>query len=419
MALQSPRAVLVNPVLPTAPRSSPSRRPIRALTLTTLFPNACRPRHGIFVANRVARMRDTGRVDPHVVAAVPWFPGVYRDAVPRTEAVLGMPVRHPRYVHLPRIGMRVQPNLLAIALLREVRRMQADGARFDIVDAHYFYPDGIAAAHVARALGLPLAISARGSDINLIGEMPFAREHILLAAARADALIAVSGALARKMAEMGMKRERIHVLRNGVDAELFRPEPMPAARARLALDPVGRIVLGAGHLVHEKGFDLLIRSMANLPDTRLLLVGDGPLGNALRGLAADVAPGRVDFRPNMPQSELRFAYSACDVLALPSLREGWPNVVLEAIACGTPVVASRVGGLPEILGDHGPGTLVDERDPHMWSRALADILNTGHDRATVRNHALRFGWNEVVSQQCELYERIVADSDRRVLRSSA
>ena len=389
--------------------SAAARRPFSLLTLTTLFPNARQPRRGIFVANRLARLCDSGRVACQVVAAVPSFPGAYRETagVPESEQIHGLPVRHPRYLHVPGVGMRIQPDSLARALLEDLRAHGDDARRFDVVDAHYFYPDGVAAARVAAQLGLPLVISARGSDINLIAETPFARRRILEAANAADALIAVSQALARKMISLGMPAERVHVLRNGVDPDVFFPVPRSEARNRLGLREDARCVLGVGNLVHEKGFDVLVRALATLRDARLLLVGDGPLRESLETLARQVAPGRVEFHGNMPQANLRFAYSAADALALPSLREGWPNVVLEALACGLPVVASNVGGIPEILGDDAPAALVDSRDAAAWSHALSDVMNRGYARDAVRRYALRFGWDDVVAAQCVLYERVV------------
>src|SRR5438034_4489470 len=152
-------------------------RPIRLLTLTTLFPNGPEPRHGIFVANRLRKLCDTGRVEATVVAAVPSFPGAYRSCaeVPAVETVDGFDVRHPRFFNVPGLGMRFQPSSLSRALLDELRDMRVDASSFDVVDAHYFYPDGVAAARVAHALGRPLVISARGSDINVIADIPFAR----------------------------------------------------------------------------------------------------------------------------------------------------------------------------------------------------------------------------------------------------
>jgi len=386
-----------------------NRTPLRLLTLSTLFPNARQPRHGIFVANRLARLRDSGRVQASVVAAVPWFPAMYREyaAVPRRETLLGFDVRHPRYLHVPGLGMRMQPDSLARALLQELRRCRMDAASFDLVDAHYFYPDGVAAARIADELGLPLVISARGSDINRIGEIPFARDRMLQAAHRAEALIAVSVALGAKMASMGMPAENIHVLRNGVDSTMFLPAPRAEARALLGLAENDRCVLGVGNLVPEKGFDLLIRAVSSLAEVRLLIVGEGPLRRELRALADQLAPGRVEFRDNVPQPELRHVYSACDVLGVPSLREGWPNVVLEAMACGIPVVASAVGGLPEIVLPDAPSRLVEERSAVAWEQALRSLLESPPSPATVRDYALGFGWDEVVSRQIDLYDAVV------------
>ncbi|MEP6657199.1 MAG: glycosyltransferase [Betaproteobacteria bacterium] len=383
------------------------RPPVRLLTLTTLFPNVVAPRHGIFVANRLRRICDTGRVHSTVVAAVPWFPGAYRSAlgVPRAESLSGFSVFHPRYFQVPGVGMRMQPVTLAWALLAQLRRQGLAASSFDIVDAHYFYPDGVAASRVADALGLPLVISARGSDINLIGGMPFARRRMLRAADRAQALVAVSAALAEKMAALGMPAERTHVLRNGVDMDVFSPLAQPQARAHLSLDERGPLVLGVGNLVAEKGFELLIRAVSLLPATRLLIVGQGPLRRALRSLGDTVAPGRVEFRDNMPQSGLRIAYAAADVLGLPSLREGWPNVLLEAMACGIPVVASAVGGVSEIVGRGAPGTVLSDRTAPAWATALRAMMGTLAPEQ-VRQYATRFGWEEVVLKQCTLYEEI-------------
>jgi glycosyltransferase involved in cell wall biosynthesis len=397
-----------------------SSRPVRLLTLTTLFPNVRQPRHGIFVANRLRRLCDTGRVEATVVAAVPWFPGAYRDRarIPDTENIAGFNVRHPRYLNIPRVGMRIQPDTLARALLDEVRRGTI-GAQFDAIDAHYFYPDGVAAVRVADALGLPLVISARGSDINLIGDIPFARQRMLDAAKRAQALIAVSAALTQKMAALGMPVERMHVLRNGVDMEQFAPFSRREARKRLNLPEDGRLVLAVGNLVAEKGIDLVVRAVSALENVRLLVVGEGPLRDDLTSLGRSIAPGRIEFRRNVPQDELRYVYAAADVLALASLREGWPNVILEAIACGTPVVAAAVGGVPEMLGKDAPARLVMNRSTEAWSEALRSVLEASFAPERVRQYAVRFGWDEVVSQQCALYQDVASAHNEEVRRRSA
>ncbi|MEO8849417.1 MAG: glycosyltransferase [Casimicrobiaceae bacterium] len=350
-----------------------------------------------------------------VIAAIPRFPGAYRHLadVPEVENIGGFRVFHPRYRNIPGVGMRLQPRTLAASLLAELARRNLDSHAFDVVDAHYCYPDGVAAASVADALGLPLVISARGSDINLIGGIEFAKRSMVAAARSSAALIAVSQALSDKMTALGMPSDRIHVLRNGVDLNLFSLFPRQEARAIVDIDRSGPLVIGVGNLVPEKGFDLLIRAVSQLPEANLLLVGDGPELRRLKALADTVAPGRVQFRSSMPQAELRMVYAAADVLGLPSLREGWPNVVLEAMACGTPVLASDVGGVPEMLTAGCPGIVASDRSVRTWSAGIASLIAAAFAPEVVRDHAAAFGWDEVITKQCALYEGIVRRAHAR------
>ncbi|HVF63987.1 MAG TPA: glycosyltransferase [Casimicrobiaceae bacterium] len=386
-----------------------STSPLRLLTLTTLFPNVRQPRHGIFIANRLRRICDTGQVEAKVIAAVPRFPGAYRHLVdvPASESVCGFDVSHPRYVNVPGIGMRLQPRLLARALMNEIRRNPGEARSFNVVDSHYLYPDGIAAMFVADALQLPLVLSARGSDVNLIANGSFARRRIGEAIDRSQAVIAVSQALADRMRALGIAGDRVEVLRNGVDLNLFTPAPRADARRRFAIDEKGKWILAVGNLVPEKGFDLLVRVVGDMPHVRLLVIGEGPMSARLRKLAQEAAPHRVEFRSNVSQPELRFAYAAADVLALPSLREGWPNVLLEALACGTPVVAANVGGVAEIVGGSGaPGRLLAGRSSVEWQGAIDAMLDASLTPESVRAYAMRFGWDDVVSRQAAVYHDV-------------
>ncbi len=384
------------------PEFSPARR-LRVLTATTLYPSRVNPRHGIFVQTRLARMRACAPVEVQVVAPVPWFPlrskrfGRYADyaATPHHERLEGFDVQHPRYLVIPKFGMALQPVALAATLMRTVRKLQRRGHHFDVMDAHYFYPDGVAAAKVAQRLGLPLVITARGSDVNLIAQYPGPREAMLCSARQAARVIAVSAALKQSLIDMGVAPEKIEVLRNGVDTQCFAPREVTALRQRLAAD-TGPLIVSVGNLVPEKGHDLVLRAAARVPHATLVLVGQGPERKALAARADALGmAARTRFLDNMSQRELSEIYSAADVLALGSQREGWPNVLLEAMACGTPVVATDVGGVREIVVSGEAGRVVTERSAEAFAQALREVLAHPPERARTRAYAEKFDWDSV------------------------
>ena len=388
---------------------------LRLLTFTTLYPSASQPRHGIFVETRLRHLLNTGAIEARVVAPVPWFPsrasvfGRYAKfaRTPLTEDRSGLLVHHPRYIAIPRIGMLSQPRSLAWAAARTIAAIVAEGYEFDAIDAHYFFPDGVAAAYLAQRFGKPFVVTARGSDINLIARLARPRQMILDAARMAGRLIAVSAALKRAMIELGIEAERVVVLRNGVDLDLFRPIPMTEARPRLGLGP-GQIVASVGNLVPEKGHDLVLSAIAGLENASGIIVGEGPERQRLQRLASALGiSDRIRFLPIVPQDQLAIVYSAVDVLALGSTREGWPNVLLEAMACGTPVVAMDVGGVGEIITKEEVGRLVGRRDASAFAMAIQQLMARPPDRAAIRRYAQNFGWGPVSLGQVELFAELV------------
>jgi glycosyltransferase involved in cell wall biosynthesis len=265
----------------------------------------------------------------------------------------------------------------------------------------------VAAAYLAQRFGKPFVVTARGSDINLIAGMPGPGRMILSAARQAAKLIAVSSALKRAMIDLGVAPDRIVVLRNGVDLDLFQPLPRAPARRRLGLGP-GGVVVSVGNLVREKGHDLVIQALARLEAVTGVIVGDGPDRQRLETLAKGLGlTPRIRFMKVIPQSELSTVYSAADVLALGSTREGWPNVLLEAMACGTPVVAMDVGGVREIVGSADAGRVVGRRDSAVFADSLREILNVAPDRARVRHYAEGFGWEPVSRGQVDVFRSLV------------
>jgi len=397
---------------------------MRLLTFTTLYPNAVRPGHGIFVETRLRHLLRSGDVSARVLAPVPWFPlrhpffGRYADAArtPREEERFGIAVSHPRYLLLPRVGMTAAPDFLAWSAIRSARRLEREGHAFDLIDAHYFYPDGVAAVIAARALRKPVVITARGTDINLIPRYRSARRRILWAARKADGLVAVCAALKDAMVGLGIPAESVEVLRNGVDLELFRPADREKERERLGL--VGPTLLSAGHLIERKGHDLAILGLASLPGVSLAIAGEGPEERGLRALARSAGVSeRVLFLGSVPQAELVRWYAAVDALVLASSREGWANVLLEAMACGTPVVATRVWGTPEVVCAPEAGLLADERTPEAIASAVRRLLAAPPDRAATRRFAEGFGWGPTTAGQLALFRRILGPHGRTGGRS--
>lgn len=388
----------------------------RIITFTNLFPSSAMPTHGLFVYDRMHRVAAASGVGWEVVSPVPevaWLfrRGSYRrwSEVPRTEDWHGVHVQHPRYRHWPGLSQRRQATGMAAGVRRTIGELVREGPI--VLDAHYLWPDGVAASLLAAEFHVPFTLTARGSDLNVAAYDRGIAVQIAAAAATAHACCAVSRALGDRFAAVaGLPRERILDVRNGVDLELFCPGDVLAARAQLGLPRQGRLILGVGRLVQYKGFLEVARALESLPaDVTLVIVGDGPE----RAAIAAAGKGRVRFLGVQPPERVAVACRAADVLVLASEREGWPNVVTEALASGLRVVASPVGGIPEILGDPVPaflGAFVPPRDAEALAKVLRTALDSEADRAAVRRFAERYGWEQPVAILTKLFRRVLGET---------
>jgi teichuronic acid biosynthesis glycosyltransferase TuaC len=393
--------------------SMPTSKPLRLLLFSSLFPSSQRPIHGIFVETRLRELIKTGQVQAKVVAPVPWFPlqgerwgeyGLFA-ATPKLETRNGLEVHHPRYALLPKIGMNSAPFAMALGALATVRRLQREGFDFDLIDAHYYYPDGVAASLLARWLGKPFVVTARGTDLNLIPQYPLPRRLILQTAARAQASIGVAKALMDSLQALGADPAKLHTLRNGVDLERFVPEDRAEARRKLGLPEGVPVLLSVGHLIERKGHHIAVEALPLLPpQTVLVIAGSGAERAALqrRSEALGVAD-RVRLVGVVAQTELKWWYSAADVLALCSSREGWANVLLEAMACGTPVLATNIWGTPEVVSTPDSGVLMPTRSAEGLAQAWQQLFAALPARAAVRRHAESFSWDATTQGQLALF----------------
>lgn len=389
------------------------------LSISTLYPAAGRTSFGRFVARQMQALAARGDwhvtvINPIGLPPLPLRRYAPLRAIPLVETQDAVTVYHPRFTLLPAISGPINPALIAYAVLPLIKRLHAEKP-FDMVDAQFFYPDGPAAAKIARKLGLPLSIKARGSDIHLWGENGCARRQMIAAAHQASALLSVSQALANDMFAMGMPRATAHVHYTGLDRERFQPHDRTAARQlvsampTLQIRPTGPLLLSVGALVPIKGQAIAIRALQHLPDDACLAIaGAGGNENALKTLTAQLGlEPRVHFLGAVEHDLLPQLLCAADVMVLPSEREGLANAWVEAIACGTPVIIPDIGGAREVVLDNSAGRIA-ERNPEAIARAVIELLANPPSQQTVAANAERFSWSANAAALAAIYEKAAA-----------
>ncbi len=376
---------------------------LNLLVFTTLYPNPAQPNHGVFVENRLRHLLETGQARATILAPIAWFPG-RKIAAPPQEQRHGVRVLHPSWLSVPAIGMRAAPWLLYRSAARTLTRLLAQGERFDAIDAHYFYPDGVAAIRLGRRFGLPVVITARGSDITQFPDYPAPRRMILQAAREAAAVITVSSGLRDALVALGADPGKITVLRNGVDLAMFRPADRDGARRALGIE--GRTLVSVGALIPRKGHELTIEALTHLPGWRLVIAGQGPERGRLAALAARLGVAdRVRLLGAVPHAELAGLYSAADLSVLSSSREGWANVLLESMACGTAVVASPIPGNPEVVAAPEAGLIAQARSADAIAACVRQWEANPIGRGATRAYAERFGWGETSLGQLAIFDK--------------
>ncbi len=386
---------------------------MRVLAVTKVFPNAVVPLDEPHVAQRYASVQ--GRCEISVLGTIPTFPlapllGRWSHAgrvagAPRREVIRGLEVEHPRYLLIPKVGLPVQWLLYAAGIFRAVLARRAET---DVLWSTWVYPDGVAALWVGQLLGLPVVVESIGSDVNIVAQKPPARALLRRFLPGAARVIAVSRPLAEKLIELGAAPERVDVIPTGVNRELFAPRDRGQARARLGRDDGERLVLFVGRTERAKGvFDLLEafrQVVARDPAARLVYVGQGEAQAELAARAAAFGE-RVLLTGGRPLPEVAEWIGACDLLALPSWAEGTPNVILEALSAGRRVVASSVGGIPDLITSARLGELVPARDVGALGGALARQLATSADPEEIRRESGVLSLDEVAARLEESLER--------------
>jgi len=378
-----------------------------AVFVSNLFPSHHEPVRGIFNLRQLSGLRARGW-DFAVVAPVFSFPfhrtrfGPAAREVAGEEEVEGLPTLHPRALYLPlsrgALNARLYEWSIRGAVERACRMLQPS-----FLWSAFAFPDGVAVGRIARRSGLPHVASVLGSDVNLGLELGRRRQVLLKELGAARVVLTKSQALRELLIAHGLPASRIACVYNGVDHATFRFRARAEACRELGVDGARKRILFVGDLVPVKGLPVLLKAFARLADPRhgdleVALVGDGHLHDKLAAAARHLGIGdKVVFLGRRPPSEVSLWLNASDVMCLPSLREGLPNVVLEALSSGCPVVASRVGGVPEVHPGDAAGALVEAGQPEALAQALGETLRRSWDREAIA--ASMDGWSWAASTQ--------------------
>lgn len=381
---------------------------MRALVLSSVYPSPTRPVFGTFVRERVRHVAAVCEVK--VVAPIPWFPwnarwrGLALARTPTVEERDGLTVYHPRVLSVPLVAKAADAVLYAGSILPLLRRIHRTFA-FELIDAHFAYPDGVAAALLGAAFRCPVLITVRGDEARL--RQHWLRRVQMRWALRRARVIAVSGALRAVAAEIAeIAPDDIRVIPNGVDAAIFHPTDRGAARAQLGL-PAGRpILLSVGSLIERKGHQRILEILPGLterhPDLLYVIVGGEGGGDSTRARIESLTrqhrlDGHVRVVPPQPHATVAAWLNAADVFCLATRWEGWCNALMEALACGLPVVTTRVGGNAEFIQPGIDGELVPYWDGAAFAAAVDAALVRTWDRAAIAGRAAARDWGHVAA----------------------
>lgn len=382
---------------------------MKVLTITTLYPNKLEPRRGIFIKNRLKALDELEGFERKVIAPVPHCPPLRKifkkyqkyETLPEYENQEKIDVYHPKYMTLPGGYFIDNATSMANAAEEIIEKIYDTNNAFDVIDGQFLYPDGVAASIVAKNHDKPLILTARGSDVNYWMEDKKAREKILEAIDYAYKVICVSRALKETLVSYGVDEQKLIVIYNGVDPECFNTNaPINPLREKYYLT--------VGNLVPLKGHHITLNTFFEMPKQRLIMVGNGEQRRDLKKQIKDLGiHGRVQMIKHLDQQKLAEFYAGATATILMSSMEGMPNVVLESLAVGTPVVATNVGGIPEVVNESN-GLLLKERDEYNLLNALEKVKELNWNREEIAKTVKDFRWEKVAEKQFSIYQEAIS-----------
>ena len=391
---------------------------MKVLLISNIFPNSAEKERGVFTYGIAMALKARCRLE--VAAPLPWVPaplrkknqGKYIHAqVPYKEEIGGLKVYHPRYAVIPGVLGFMHSAFMFLPILRLIKRLERK-EHIDLINAHWIFPDGVAAVWAARKLGKPVVLTALGCDINHYPSLLFRKGLIKGALRKTDAVTVKGNSLREKVRGLHVPDEKIHVIPNGIDLQHFRIMDKAAARRQLNIRGDGPFLLTVGSLDEVKGSRYLLEALSRMPHElkpppHLLMVGDGPLKQSLLSQARDFGIAQqISFFGRRPHHEIPIWMNAADLFCLPSIREGRPNALMEALACGTPAVASRVGSVPEIIHDEN-GRMAGAGDSESLRRQILGCLDRSWDREAVRKSVSGFTWDQCAALYMGTFQQVL------------
>ena len=394
---------------------------MKILAVTTMYPNRIQPVHAVFIKQRLMHIKRY--CDLTIICPIPYFPYCWkleryrhRRSIPLYENHEGINVYYPRYFSIPKYLKPMEAFFITLKLLAFIKKKKIE---FDIIEAHLPFPEGIASVLIGKIFKKPVSITLRGHDINLLPMFPVRKRMIQYTLNNCSAIFSVADALKKGAEKIGINGDRIEVLGNGVDPDRFFLLDKKESRKRLDLPQDKKIILCVGHLVERKGFHLVVDAVAGLIKEHglkvlLVIIGEaGEEGDFSSQIKNRIKINKIESAVLLPgaikNENLVFWYNAADLFCLASSKEGWANVLLESLACGTPVVATDVWGTPEVINNLEVGILV-KRDCAEIAAAIHRAINQNWDRVYLNKYANNFTWENISKKIYREYQSLLATS---------
>ena len=399
---------------------------LKLLLITNLFPTPVDPVRGVFTCQLVQELKSW--CDIIVVCPLPWFPSLqalrflkkwyHFSLVPTTYYIDGIKVYSPKYLIIPRVSEAIHSILMFFSVIKTARKLHKQ-IKFDAINAQWLYPDGVVSYWLSKILKIGITVSALGCDVNIFLEQKEKKLQIIHMLKHIDSITVVSESMKRRLLAEGVQEQKLSVIPNGVNARIFCLRNKKVCRQKLALAREGKIILFVGRLLDVKGVSYLIEAARQLAEKQkeftLYLVGEGEQRQQYEEAVTEHhLRAHVKFVGGKGHHEIALWMGACDVFCLPSLREGCPNVVLEALSCGRPVVASRVGGIPDVACKQS-GVLVEPADSHALFKALDLALHQEWEPSEIRRSVTHLSWEAAAEKYYQAIHAVLTQQERESL----